>query len=147
MPQVVPVSRTLVLLPLHALTNRKRMIPRAASMVLDGRRQRFSRTANSPNNPMYSPLDLLLLRCVLKTPPPITTIHHSKVLAGELLWNGVSAREVRSKIADGERPRMPEGMTEFGITAEMWGMLNRCWEMEAEERITVSGVLSFLEYT
>ena len=127
--------------------NREQMIPRAASMVLDGRRQRFLRTANSPNNPMYSPLDLLLLRCVLKMLSPITTIHHSKVLAGELLWSGVSATEVRSKIADGERPRMPEGMAEFGITAEMWGMLNRCWEIEAEERITISGVLSFLEST
>ena len=36
---------------------------------------------------------------------------------------------------------------ELGVTAEMWEMLTRCWEAEAEDRITMSGMLSFLQYT
>lgn len=55
--------------------------------------------------------------------------------------------KVRSKIVDGERPHMPKGKVEVGITAELWGMLTKCWEIEAEERITISAVLSLLLYT
>ena len=36
---------------------------------------------------------------------------------------------------------------ELGLTAEAWGMLVKCWKTEAEERISVPGMLSFLHYT
>lgn len=42
---------------------------------------------------------------------------------------------------------MPKGKVDRGVTAEMWAMLTRCWETEATERITISGVLNFLQYT
>ena len=42
---------------------------------------------------------------------------------------------------------MPRGKAELGVTPEMWGMLTECWEMEAGERIMISGVLNFLQYT
>jgi hypothetical protein len=42
---------------------------------------------------------------------------------------------------------MPQGKVELGATAEMWGMLTKCWEAEADDRITVPGVLKFLQYT
>ena len=64
-----------------------------------------------------------------------------------MLWRGISAAEVRFKITEGERPRMPKGMAKLGVTAEVWGMLTKCWEAKAEERITISRVLSFLKYT
>ena len=67
--------------------------------------------------------------------------------AGELTWERFNAAEVRSKITNGERPRMPKGKAELGVTAEMWGMLTKCWEKEAKERTTISGVLDFLRYT
>jgi len=54
--------------------------------------------------------------------------------------------EIKSKIIYGERPRMPKGKAELGVTAELWGMLTKCWEADAEDRITISGVLSFLQY-
>jgi len=63
------------------------------------------------------------------------------------LWGGVSATEARSKIAEGERPHLPKGKAELGATAEIWGMLAKCWETEATERIVISAVLSFLQYT
>jgi len=65
---------------------------------------------------------------------------------GEISWRGVSALEIKTKIIYGERPRMPKGKVELGVTAEMWGMLTKCWEAEAEDRITISGVLNFLQY-
>lgn len=66
---------------------------------------------------------------------------------GELIWEEISTVEVRSKIANGERPCMPEGKVELGVTIPTWGMLAKCWENEAEERIAIPGVLSFLRYT
>jgi len=42
---------------------------------------------------------------------------------------------------------MPRGKAKLGATAEMWGMLTKCWETEAGERIKVSEVLNFLQYT
>lgn len=54
---------------------------------------------------------------------------------------------MRSRIADGERPSMPRGRTDLGTTPEMWEMLAKCWEMEAAQRIVISGVLSFLQRT
>lgn len=65
---------------------------------------------------------------------------------GEILWRGVGTMEIKSKIVYGERPCMPKGKAELGVTAEIWGMLTKCWEAEAEDRITISGVLSFLQY-
>lgn len=54
--------------------------------------------------------------------------------------------EVKSRIADGERPCMPTGKAELDTNPEVWGMLAKCWETEVAERITISGVLNFLEY-
>ena len=42
---------------------------------------------------------------------------------------------------------MPKRKMKLGATAEMWGMLAKCWEREAEERITIPSVLNFLQYT
>ena len=63
------------------------------------------------------------------------------------MWEDISTTEVRSKIANGERPRMPKRKVEFGVTAETWEILNKCWGREAEERIAISDVLKFLQYT
>ena len=77
----------------------------------------------------------------------MAAINHTQILAGDLIWEELSTEEVRFKITNGERPPMPKGKVKLGATAEMWGMLAKCWEREAEERITIQNTLSFLQYT
>lgn len=77
----------------------------------------------------------------------IATINNTQILTGELIWENIGTAKVRSNIADGERPRMPKGKVEFGVTVETWGILAKCWGREAEERITISDVLNFLQDT
>jgi len=62
------------------------------------------------------------------------------------LWEGIGAKEVRSRTLGGERPRIPEGEEELGLTVEFWRTLANCWEMEPEDRISASDLLDFLFY-
>jgi len=119
----------------------------AAPTVLVGLRQRFSRMVNSPKNPTYSPLGLFSLRYDLNNTTSNGHTHNAQILGGELLWKEFSVAEVRSKISCGDRPYMPKGKVEFGVTVETWEMLTKCWEVEAEERVTISDVVNFLRYT
>ena len=62
------------------------------------------------------------------------------------MWEGIGTKELVSRITSGQRPREPEGKEELGLTVEFWWTVAKCWEMEPENRVTVSDMLNLLLY-
>ena len=67
-----------------------------------------------------------------------------QIFTGQLVWEDIDVTELRSKLIDGERPRIPEGKKKHKLTTELWRVFNMCWRREPERRISASEILRVL---
>lgn len=68
----------------------------------------------------------------------------TQIFKGEPPWGKITAAEIMTKIMLEERPDRPEGTEALGLTTELWDCLTNCLHQKAEDRITISEVLVFL---
>ena len=52
---------------------------------------------------------------------------------------------VMRKVLEGERPGIPGGTDGVWFTDDLWGMVNRCWTTQPENRPSVEAILDCLE--
>ena len=63
-----------------------------------------------------------------------------EVLTGQPPFTSLRNDIVARKVADGQRPRRPEGVKGTWFTDELWEMLALCWATHAQSRPTIEAV-------
>ena len=67
-----------------------------------------------------------------------------EVLSGQKPFAQCREPTVIRKVIDGERPGRPQGVG-GSFVDDVWGMAERCWESQPENRLNVGAVLQSLE--
>ena len=68
-----------------------------------------------------------------------------EVLSGQTPFVQYPTLAVVWKVLEGERPTRPQGEQGARFTDEIWGILERCWEPQPDDRISAKTVLLDLE--
>jgi len=68
-----------------------------------------------------------------------------EVLSGQVPFQGDRDILVIQRVVEGGRPGRPRGVEGVWFTDDLWGMLERCWSPEPDDRPTVEEVLGNLE--
>ena len=68
-----------------------------------------------------------------------------EVLAKRVPFYEYTDLAVRDMVLQGDRPEKPEGMERTWFTADVWGLLERCWSPESQNRPSIEDVLQNLE--
>ena len=84
------------------------------------------------------------------------TIYSDRYAFGMVIYEVLSQRKpfyqhpefvVYGVISQGDRPGRPNGMEGVWFTNEVWGVLERCWMSQPEDRPSIGDVLRCLEKT
>ena len=74
-------------------------------------------------------------------------VMYLQVLCGNApYWEITNEPAVINTIINGEKPQKPEAMEKLGFTVELWGLIERCWSVDASARPDVRTVLSHLNH-
>ena len=142
----MPASRTLDFLGSPPLEKQASIGLRLALMVADGQHRRCFRRENLPKSPMCLLMDFSLLRCVPQPQPPVIT-DHTQIFTGEIFWEEITARDMKSKLDLGERPGRPACDKEHALViTELWRVFSRCWVKDPKGRISILDALKILQY-
>ena len=64
-----------------------------------------------------------------------------EVLTGKVPFGNMKNKSVAAQIANGKRPDKPQDADQFGLTAEMWGFIQKCWAANPKKRPTIDEVV------
>ena len=74
-------------------------------------------------------------------------VTYLQVLCGNApYWEITNEPAVINAIINGEKPQKPEAMEKLGFTDELWGLIERCWSVDASARPDVRTMLSHLNH-
>ena len=64
-----------------------------------------------------------------------------EVFTGKMPFEEQKNEAVVLRISQGGRPAMPVNVREIGLTVEMWGVIESCWQQMPKKRPTMSEVV------
>ena len=76
---------------------------------------------------------------------PNLDISYCKVFTGVIPFSSCrSDPAVMYKVRNGERPPRPAEATKFGLTDDLWDLVQSAWAQEPEHRPPVESIIGFL---